>query len=372
MFLAGCALPGLQREFLNDARQQPERAALVRGVPSFPPTRPDGEAGPLSAVLRFWTRRSLSPADVSRWYEERGAGVAPEERPAVYARAWGLWAFLTPGTTEKLTACLRAGVPVIVPLQEKPFHRATLQYVVVTGYSDLSKRFLALTGTGAAAFPYDEFMRLWRANLYRMLVVCPPDQAGCRLGPEELASRARFHEARGAFREALRDYRTALETRPGDAALLTCVGNAQRELAETNEAERSYREAIAADPHAARAYNNLAYLLAEGGHRPDEAVALARQALVLDPANPLFMDTLGIALARRGDYAEAADILERARARAGWYPAAVQIEIALHLAMAHLNGGHEHLARQVVQDILGMDPGAALPPELQPLAPERR
>ena len=143
----------------------------------------------------------------------------------------------------------------------------------------------------------------------------------------------------------------------------TAIGHANN----TEKAEVAYRDAISLDDHNGRAYNNLAYLLAEHSTSLDEAVSLARQAMRLEPTNPLAIDTLGFALYQQGKYKEASDILARARARARWSSAGTQIEIGLHLAWAHVKAGNPHFAKEMLADILKIDPKAKIPPDLRKL-----
>ena len=59
------------------------------------------------------------------------------------------------------------------------------------------------------------------------------------------------------------------------------------------------------EPADAQAMNNLGYLLANRGRALDEAVRLVERALVAEPGNPAYLDSLGWAHFRRGDFDEA-------------------------------------------------------------------
>lgn len=67
-------------------------------------------------------------------------------------------------------------------------------------------------------------------------------------------------------------------------------------------AERSLRELIDKDPKDATALNYLGYMLAERGQRLEEAVSLVRRALAAEPDNPSFLDSLGWAYYRQGNF----------------------------------------------------------------------
>ena len=72
------------------------------------------------------------------------------------------------------------------------------------------------------------------------------------------------------------------------------------------EAETTYRQVLAADPHNADALNNLG-LIALQRERFDVAIQLIRRALVLQPATADFHNNIGDALRRSGRLSEAAD-----------------------------------------------------------------
>jgi len=58
--------------------------------------------------------------------------------------------------------------------------------------------------------------------------------------------------------------------------------------------------------------NHLGYLLADRGRALDEAIRLVERALVTEPGNPSYLDSLGWAHFRRGDFNEAEKYLSPA------------------------------------------------------------
>lgn len=71
------------------------------------------------------------------------------------------------------------------------------------------------------------------------------------------------------------------------------------------EAERTLRQVLTVAPGSAEALNYLGYLLADRGRGLDEAVRLVQRALEVDPGNPSYLDSLGWAHYRRGEFDEA-------------------------------------------------------------------
>ena len=91
--------------------------------------------------------------------------------------------------------------------------------------------------------------------------------------------------------------------------------------------------------------NNHAWRCATGPiaeRDPDRAVALARRAVALAPGVQLTLNTLGVALYRAGQYAEAISVLEQSLAAGKGEFDAFDL---LFLAMAHQQLGHHHKGR---------------------------
>ena len=72
------------------------------------------------------------------------------------------------------------------------------------------------------------------------------------------------------------------------------------------------RRYLAVKPADAQALNHLGYLLATRGRALDEAIRLVERALVVEPGNPSYLDSLGWAHFRRGDFREAEKYLSPA------------------------------------------------------------
>ncbi len=79
-----------------------------------------------------------------------------------------------------------------------------------------------------------------------------------------------------------------------------------------DEAESAFRSALARDPLHAPTLNYFGYMLVERGQRLDEAVQMIERALLADPHNGSYQDSLGWALFRKGDVARAKTYLATA------------------------------------------------------------
>jgi predicted Zn-dependent protease len=96
------------------------------------------------------------------------------------------------------------------------------------------------------------------------------------------------------------------------------LASAYESLDQFDRAEGVLREVITRDARDGAALNALGYLLANRGLKLDEAVGLIKRALVTEPTNPSYLDSLGWAYVKQGKFAEAIAPLEQAtRAVAG-------------------------------------------------------
>src|SRR5271166_229372 len=82
-------------------------------------------------------------------------------------------------------------------------------------------------------------------------------------------------------------------------------------------AEESFRKVLADDPKSAMTLNYLGYMLADRDTRLEEALGYVRRAVALDPQNGAYLDSLGWAYYRLGNYDLAGENLRRASERIG-------------------------------------------------------
>jgi tetratricopeptide (TPR) repeat protein len=107
----------------------------------------------------------------------------------------------------------------------------------------------------------------------------------------------------GESREAVAALEKALEVDPKHWKAHNNLALAAIDLGELELAEAHYRESLAIEPQPA-IYNDLGFVLERQG-LADEAVALYRKTLELDPASATAHYNLGASLARSGELAEA-------------------------------------------------------------------
>lgn len=102
---------------------------------------------------------------------------------------------------------------------------------------------------------------------------------------------------------------------PRDTATQFALADMYSEANRGADAERVLRQLLQVEPDNANALNYLGYLLANANRQLDEAVRLIQRALDADPGNPSFLDSLGWAYYRRGDFEQAEKYLAPAAER---------------------------------------------------------
>ncbi len=200
--------------------------------------------------------------------------------------------------------------------------------------------------------PEDRDARFQR-GLLAMALVQPAlavDDFTLILAAEPDLERARYRRAQalirlGRHREALADLDILIPKAPQDDALYQLRGAVHEALGDSDKARADREKASALLPRHPKALNDRAWTLATGSidqRDAERAVALARQAVALAPGEQESLNTLGVALYRAGQYAEAVAVLEQSLAAGkGEFDAFDEF----FLAMAHYRLGRANRAR---------------------------
>jgi cellulose synthase operon protein C len=158
---------------------------------------------------------------------------------------------------------------------------------------------------------------------------------------------------------ALAAYARALQVQPDSVEFQLLSANVEETVGRNSEAEARYRAILAKAPTADVAANNLAVLIAGDGKdkaRLDEAHKLASR--FENSGHPTFADTYAWILYQRGNYAAAAEILDRVVKRA---PEQAVFRYHLGAALLQLNdtrGAKLHLSKaEKLAETAGKYPG---------------
>jgi tetratricopeptide (TPR) repeat protein len=137
---------------------------------------------------------------------------------------------------------------------------------------------------------------------------------GRGLGKDPLVYRmmAYLQERLNQLPEAMKSVDEALRLDSSDRRTLYLRGTLLDRMGRDEDAERTFRHLLAADPNDVQANNALAYFYAVRKRRLDEARTLIDRALRAEPDNGAYLDTLGWVLFQQGRNEEALRVLERA------------------------------------------------------------
>ena len=119
------------------------------------------------------------------------------------------------------------------------------------------------------------------------------------------------------FPDALADLDELIGSHPRSVQLYELRSQVHERLGHPDQARADLKRAAESPQLDAGQLNNLAWRLATGPpalRDPERAVSLARKAVTLSPDSALVLNTLGVALYRAGQYAEAVELLERSLA----------------------------------------------------------
>ncbi len=131
-----------------------------------------------------------------------------------------------------------------------------------------------------------------------------------------------------------------LSTKPEDKDYaLFVAGSIYERQKKYDKAEEAFHKVLADDPKNAQALNYLGYMLADRDTRLEEALSYIRRAVALDPQNGAYLDSLGWAYYKMGNYDLAEENLRRASERINNDPT-----VHDHLAELYMKTGRLKLA----------------------------
>jgi tetratricopeptide (TPR) repeat protein len=99
---------------------------------------------------------------------------------------------------------------------------------------------------------------------------------------------------------------------PDDEEVLFVHATTASKLAKWETAERDLKKILKQNPNNANALNALGYILSFQKDRLQESLGYLQQALALSPNNPAFMDSMGLAYFRLGNFEKAIKYLRKA------------------------------------------------------------
>lgn len=166
--------------------------------------------------------------------------------------------------------------------------------------------------------------------------------------------------------EARQRLSVMVSRQPSDVSSRLLLGTVEQMARNYEASIEQYRKAVELDEGNVQALNDLAYVLAEFGKQPDEALKFAQKAEELAPNNAAVADTLGWVLYRKALYTSAMPYLEQGVSRE---PTGVR---ECHLALAYMKTGDQPRGEHALAAALRMDPDLARSELWQEVAASQR
>ena len=281
LLLAGCSTPQVQR--LNQAWPAglPQQV-LLNEVPFFP--QQDFECGPAALAMLLQTAgAAVTPTELAPQVFLPGRRGSLQVELMVAARRHGLPAYRIEPTLEALLHEVAAGHPVLV------FQNLALpiypiwHYAVVIGFDRQRQVLLLHSGvTRQQEISLFTFERTWVRGDSWAMVALPASTLPATADAAAMAAAIAALERVDA-QAARKAYDTALQRWPTQPVLLLGAGNAAYASGDLASAAAAYRHAVAVQPMAADAWNNLAQVLMEQGNKTEARTAAERAVALGGP-----------------------------------------------------------------------------------------
>jgi tetratricopeptide (TPR) repeat protein len=274
-----------------------------------------------------------------------------------YASEQGLWTYVSyDNNVAKIKDMIRRDIPVLALMESShiPFKKS-YHYVVILGYEDDQKVFLAHTGKRPnEAIPYKSFIAQWGKAEFWSLVVCPKEKITWDIDVQGHNKLGILYEREGNFDRAIAHYEASLKQSETPEAYFN-LGNTYLRKKDYKQAIPYYQEALERNPRFADCYNNLAYTYMEENQNLDEAIRYARRAIRLKPANKVYyLDTLGMVQFRKGLLEEAMRSFEQATELA--VDKEMGALIYYHFGLVKMEAGLIEEAKKILEKSVELDP----------------
>jgi tetratricopeptide (TPR) repeat protein len=128
--------------------------------------------------------------------------------------------------------------------------------------------------------------------------------------PEDHKNYAIALYATGDPKAASKEYETAVKLNPKDALAYNNLGNAYRDLHQTDKAIDAYRTSIKLNSKSINTYANLANVQLYTQNKPEDAIATYQEGLKALPNNSQLQLLLGLAYEQAGDTTQAKQIYQ--------------------------------------------------------------
>ena len=163
----------------------------------------------------------------------------------------------------------------------------------------------------------------------------------------------------GATEQALALYQQSIKDNPREPRFYILSGVLYESKQSWDQAKAMYRQALSIQPDQPLASNNLAYVMLEQGGNVDVALAMAETARRGMPDSPNAADTLGWAYYQKGVYQSAISQFQEALRLGEKGGAPDDAVVHYHLGLAYQKANQTALARQHLEKALKLSPNYA-------------
>jgi cellulose synthase operon protein C len=163
----------------------------------------------------------------------------------------------------------------------------------------------------------------------------------------------------GATDQALALYQQSIKDNPREPRFYILSGVLYESKQSWDQAKAMYRRALSIQPDQPLASNNLAYMMLEEGGNVDVALAMAETARRGMPDSPNAADTLGWAYYQKGVYQSAISQFQEALRLGEKVGAPDDPVLHYHLGLAYQKANQTALARQHLEKALKLSPNYA-------------
>jgi len=263
--------------------------AELKQVPFYP--QEDYECGPAAlAMVATAAGVPLWPEQLVKQVYLPGRQGSLQQEMLATGRRQGLLSYVLSPRLEAVLREVAAGHPVIV------FQNLSLplypvwHYAVVIGFDrDQGLVWLHSGRSERAEMSLATFERTWARGEYWAMVALLPQQLPATAEPDTHAAAAAALE-RVQPKAALTAYMRGLQAWPAHRGSLLGVGNAAYALGQRERAAAAYGQAVRIHPDFADAWNNLAQVWLEQGHRREAQQAVAKAVALGGPRLPRYQE----------------------------------------------------------------------------------
>jgi len=188
---------------------------------------------------------------------------------------------------------IAAGHPVIVLQNNGLPWIPVWHYAVVIGYDFMESTVILRSGTTERkVMSFFSFEKTWARSDYWGLIVLKPTQLPAIAREKDYLAAVFGLEKSRRFDAAIEGYQKALTRWPQSLIAFMGLGNSLYALGDLHGAEDAFRMAVKNHPEAAGAYNNLAQVLLEQGHKLEALEAAQRAVAIGGPMSEVYKSTL--------------------------------------------------------------------------------